>query len=67
MCRSGYLHYAAVGKREGRLGGFPATGPMEKLRLRWPALNHELFQLGDLFRTVFSETGLHDAVATIFR
>jgi hypothetical protein len=67
MYRSGYLHYAAVGKREGRLGGFPATGPMEKLRLRWPALNHELFQLGDLFRTVFSATGLHDAVATILR
>jgi hypothetical protein len=64
--RSGYLHYAAIGKRQGRLGGFPADSATDELLLRWPALNHRLFQLEDLFRMVFSTTAVRDAVATIF-
>jgi hypothetical protein len=65
--RSGYVHYAAVGKREGRVGGFPTISLLEKLRLRWPALNSALFQVDDVFRMVFSATAVGEAVATAFR
>jgi hypothetical protein len=65
--RSGYLHYAATGKKQGRVGGFPAADWMEAIRLRWPTLNQRWFQLNEFFQLVFSETSLRDAVATIFR
>ena len=65
--RSGYQHYAAKGRNEGRLGGLPPADVMERLLLRWPALNRFSFQAGELFRMVFSSGAVSDAITTILR
>jgi hypothetical protein len=65
--RSGYQHYAAKGRNEGRLGGLPPADLVERLLLRWPALNRVMFQGGELFRMVFSTTAVADSIDTIRR
>jgi hypothetical protein len=65
--RNGYVHYAAVGRNQGLLGGLPPGDVMERLRLRWPALNKAMFQFGERFRLIFSTTAVHDSIATVFR
>jgi len=65
--RSGYQHYAAKGRNEGRLGGLPPADLVERLLLRWPALNRLRFQAGELFRMVFSTSALSDSITTLSR
>jgi hypothetical protein len=64
---NGYLHYLAVGRELGLLGGFPPVDAFEALRLRWPALNRALLQGGEMFRLVFSRTAARATVATPLR
>jgi hypothetical protein len=65
--RTGYLHYAAIGRSQGLPGGFAPAGILEKLSLRWPALNARAFKLSEMFRFVFSATAVTDAFGTILR
>jgi hypothetical protein len=65
--RTGYLHYAAIGRSQGLPGGFAPAGILERLSLRWPALNKWAFKLGEMFRLVFSTTAVRDAFGTIVR
>ncbi|MBR0781117.1 hypothetical protein [Bradyrhizobium iriomotense] len=61
----GYSHYAAVGQKQGLTGGLPAADYSDVLLSRWQALGKAAFQIGELFRLVFSTTAVHDAIATL--
>jgi hypothetical protein len=67
MYRSGYQHYAAKGRNEGRLGGLPPANLLERVLLRWPTLNRFMFQAGELFRMVLSDSAVYDSITTILR
>lgn len=62
---TGYLHYASIGKSRGLIGGLPPSTYMEKLRLRWPALDKAAFQLKEIFNLIFSTTSFYAAVQTV--
>jgi hypothetical protein len=64
---SGYGHYLAAGQSQGLLGGFQPVSLLERLQLRWPALNQTMFQLEERIRLVFSMTSLSDSIATVLR
>ena len=65
--RTGYLHYAAVGRDQGLLGGLPPADAFESLRLRWPGLNTALFRLGEIVRLVFSRTAVRASITTVLK
>ncbi|WP_027548799.1 hypothetical protein [Bradyrhizobium sp. WSM2254] len=61
----GYSHYAAVGQKQGLTGGFPHADLSDALLSRWPTLGRASFQIGELFRLIFSTTAVRDALATL--
>jgi hypothetical protein len=64
---SGYLHYAAVGRNLGFLGGLPPADALEALRLRQPTLDTALSHINEMIRLVFSRTAMRAAIATVLR
>lgn len=64
---SGYAHFAAVGREQRLGGGFPPNGLFEKWSHSSGNINKAVFQLGELFRLLFSVTVLRDSVLTIAR
>ena len=63
----GYSHYAAVGQKQGLMGGFPPADFSDALLSRWQTLGKAAFQIGELFRQVFSITAVRDTLATLRR
>ncbi|SFI02032.1 hypothetical protein [Bradyrhizobium sp. cf659] len=61
----GYSHYAAVGQKQGLTGGFPRADLSDALLSRWQTLGRASFQIGELFRLIFSTTAVRDALATL--
>jgi hypothetical protein len=61
----GYSHYAAVGQKQGLIGGFPPADFSDALLSRWQTLGKAAFQIGELFRLVFSTTAVRDSLATL--
>lgn len=61
----GYSHYAAVGQKQGLTGGFPSADVWDALSSRSRRLEKAAFQIGELFRLVFSTTAVHDTLATL--
>jgi hypothetical protein len=64
---SGYLHYAAVGRNLGFLGGLPPADALEALRLRRPTLDTALSHINEMIRLVFSRTAVRASIATVLR
>jgi hypothetical protein len=65
--RTGFIHYAAIGRARGYLGGMPSETTLERLRLRWRALNELMLRLDDAIPLVFSTSAAKDSISTIAR
>ena len=64
---SGYLHYVAVGRDLGFLGGLPPADAFEALRLWQPRLNSTLLYVNEIVRLVFSRATLKSSILTVLR
>jgi hypothetical protein len=64
---NGYLHYVAIGRDLGFLGGLPPADAFEALRMWQPRLSSALLHVDKMVRLVFSRETLKASILTVWR
>jgi len=64
---NGYLHYVAIGRDLGFLGGLPPADAFEALRMWQPRLSSALLHVDKMVRLVFSRETLKASILTVLR
>ena len=64
---NGYLHYVAIGRDLGFLGGLPPADAFEALRMWQPRLSSALLDVDKMVRLVFSRETLKASILTVLR